>query len=87
MNEWSKELHSKGMEINLLKSKVIHFGRDMDESIHITFNTEPLEKVDDYQDLGMIISSESSIDQVLNRIRKGNKMLYSICNIRKGEGK
>lgn len=57
VDEWSKELQRKGLEINPTKSMMMLVSRDVEDQdpVLIMCNNEPLERVDNNQYLGTII--------------------------------
>ncbi|KAJ4445432.1 hypothetical protein ANN_07237 [Periplaneta americana] len=78
-----EELERKGMKINMDKSKVMKISKEgsHNDQLNIIYNNQELQKVEKYQYLGTIISSEGKIDQeILNRTKKSVNAYYGINN-------
>lgn len=71
------------MKINMDKSKVMKISKEdsQNDQLNIRYNNQELQKVENYQYLGTIISSDGKIDQeILNRTKKAVNAYYGINN-------
>lgn len=79
--EWYEELRRKGMEINIEKSKVMWISKQdrSEDELNIECDGKTLERIDTYEYLGVIISSDGRIEQeVLNRVKKATTAYYGM---------
>lgn len=79
--EWYEELKRKGMVVNTEKSKVMWVSKQdrSYEELDIVCDGKTLEKIEIFQYLGIIISSDGKIEQeVLNRVKKATSAYYEM---------
>ena len=78
VNEWTKQIKNRGMEMNANKSKVMKISKRGGE-LSIKSGNVQLEQVEDFEYLGTIINQTGSMEnEIRNRVRKGNQAYYQI---------
>lgn len=83
VEEWNEELKLKGMTINTEKSKVMWVSKKdkSEEDLLILCEGKVLERVESFEYLGSILTSDGRIDQeILHRTKKGMSAYFQICN-------
>lgn len=80
LNRWTEELKSRGMKMNIKKTKVMHVGREH-KSISLTSEQEPLEQVNKMKYLGVIIDREGNMeDEIGERIQSATKVYHGLSS-------
>lgn len=75
---WEKELNSRGMKINVKKTKVMHIGPTY-KAINIILNREQVEQVSKFKYLGVQIDREGKMeDEIQERIQSATNLFHGL---------